>query len=177
MAGHVQHRLRLWYVNYMPTNRRATLEKGKAMRSNNRQRGALGYLLDSDKLTKHIRFATGSKHWDYDIEPYTAALVYGEGTSWAVVNDEGVGDSADDYDGTVTINYGLSKEPDESDDPNVIRVFNIFVQEVKLPWSVIDQCRTGEPIDLADHIRTFGARLDNNHAIWYRFSDKVLESV
>jgi hypothetical protein len=164
-------------LSTMPTNRRATLEKGKAMRSNNRQRGALGYLLDSDKLTKHIRFATGSKHWDYDIEPYTAALVYGEGTSWAVVNDEGVGDSADDYDGTVTINYGLSKEPDESDDPNVIRVFNIFVQEVKLPWSVIDQCRTGEPIDLADHIRTFGYRLDNNHAIWYRFSDKVLESV
>ena len=144
-----------------------TLEKGKAMRSNNRQRGALGYLLDSDKLAKHIRFATGSKFWEWEIEPYKAALVYGEGKSWAVVNTEGVGDEADDYDQSVVVNFGLSRGDE----------FHMIIQEVKLPWSVIDQCRTGEPIDLADHIRAFGYRLHNNHAIWYRFSDKVLENV
>lgn len=157
----------------MPTKTAGPLEKGKAMTRYNRQRGALGYLLDTNKLAQAIREVLGSKDWEWDIEPYKAALVYGEGTKWAVVNDEGVGSRADDYDQTVTINYGLSKESDENENA---RTINIFIQTVELPWSVIDQCRTGEPIDLADHVRTFGHRLDNNHAIWYRFSDKVLEN-
>jgi hypothetical protein len=35
-----------------------------------------------------------------------------------------------------------------------------------LPVEAVEACRTGETADLADHIRTFGSRLDVNHWQW-----------
>ena len=38
-----------------------------------------------------------------------------------------------------------------------------------LPIDDVEECRTGETKDLADHIRTFGSRLDVNHWDWSRW--------
>lgn len=35
-------------------------------------------------------------------------------------------------------------------------------------YRLLDECRTGEQIDLADFIRSFGDRLENNFSIWHR---------
>lgn len=35
-----------------------------------------------------------------------------------------------------------------------------------LPIGELEACRTGESIDLADHVRTFGSRLDANVSSW-----------
>lgn len=40
-----------------------------------------------------------------------------------------------------------------------------------LPIEVVNECRTGETVDLADHIRTFGSRLDVNHLVWREWID------
>jgi len=142
-----------------------TLEKGKAMTRNDRQRGATGYVLDTDKLTAVLRRVTGienAKAWGNPV------LVYGEGKSWAVVNTEGVGGKADDYDTPARVWW----DRDRGDD-----YFDARLSDDVVPFNDIQECVTDELVDLADHIRTFGARLDNNHAIWYGFADKDLATV
>jgi len=42
-----------------------------------------------------------------------------------------------------------------------------------LPLDIVEACRTGEETDLADHIRTFGDRLDSNHYLWFRYAGGV----
>jgi hypothetical protein len=135
------------------------------MTSNNRQRGATGYVLDTDKLTKALRRVTGidtAQIWGNPV------LVYGEDKSWAVVNTEGVGGTADDYDKPARVWF--DRETPEG-------YISVQLEDELVPFNVIQECVTGEQVDLADHVRTFGARLDNNHAIWYGFADKDLATV
>jgi hypothetical protein len=40
-----------------------------------------------------------------------------------------------------------------------------------LPIEAVEACRTGESIDLADHIRTFGSRLDVNHLLLVEWAE------
>lgn len=141
------------------------------MTRNNRERRALGYLLDSDKLARVILDKYDMGKW-HTVKPYASALVYGDGQQWAIVNDEGVGSVAADFDSKSVVYFGLSRPGDK---PGVSRY--ISGDSIELTWQQIDYCRTGEPVDLADFIRTFGARLENNHAIWYRFADKDLATV
>lgn len=42
-----------------------------------------------------------------------------------------------------------------------------------LPLEVVEACRTGESKDLADLIRTFGQRLENNHYQWCKWAEQV----
>jgi hypothetical protein len=132
------------------------------MTSNNRQRGALGYVLDTDKLTKVLRQVTGVENAQAWGNP---VLVYGEGESWAVVNTEGVGGVADNYDKPARVWWDRNLE-----EP----YFDARLGDDLVPFNDIQSCVTGESVDLADHIRTFGSRLENNHAIWYEFADKDL---
>jgi hypothetical protein len=74
-------------------------------------------------------------------------------TSLAVVGTEGVGYDSDDR-GRITVLLqagflGHSAEVDIS---------------AKHLWSL----RSAETVDLADHIRVFGDRLEDNHYIWHR---------
>jgi len=46
----------------------------------------------------------------------------------------------------------------------------MFTEWQYLPLEVAEACRTGERVDLADHIRTFGSRLDVNHWHWYQWA-------
>lgn len=41
-----------------------------------------------------------------------------------------------------------------------------------LPLDVVESCLTGETEDLADHIRTFGSRLDVNVLVWQEWAEK-----
>ena len=142
-----------------------TLEKGKTMRSNDRPHGATGYVLDTDKLTIALRNITGintAQTWGNPV------LVYGEDKSWAVVNTEGVGGKADDYDKPARVWF--DRETPEG-------YISVQLEDELVSFDYIQWCVTDELVDLADHIRSFGARLDNNHAIWYGFADKDLAIV
>jgi hypothetical protein len=140
-------------------------EKEETMTRNNRERGATGYVLDTDKLTKALRRITGVENAQAWGNP---VLVYGEGESWAVVNTEGVGGVADNYDKPARVWW----DRDLGDG-----YFDARLGDDLVPFNDIQSCVTGESADLADHVRTFGARLDNNHAIWYEFADKDLATV
>ena len=129
------------------------------MTSNKRERGALGYVLDKDKLTEALRRVTGidtAQAWGNPV------LVYGEDKSWAVVNTEGVGGKADDYDTPARVWF---------DRVTPEGYISVQLEDELVPFNDIQECVTDEQVDLADHIREFGARLDNNHAIWYEFAD------
>ena len=41
-----------------------------------------------------------------------------------------------------------------------------YWETVTIPVEKVRELVTGETVDLADHIRTFGSRLDTNHYIW-----------
>ena len=73
----------------------------------------------------------------------------------AVVNGEGVGEIAD-----------------ETDEIEVYFAYGFQLTTVKLTLEEIAQADSGERIDLADGIRTFGARLSSNHHIWFRKYDQ-----
>ena len=80
-----------------------------------------------------------------------------EKTSWgdsryALVCDEGVGwEQKEMYLITVPTNLGD---------------FGLYNGSVELSVDVIKSCLTGETADIADFIRVFGDRLDNNVSIW-----------
>ena len=53
----------------------------------------------------------------------------------------------------------------------MVCVTTMFTEWQYLPLEVAEACRTGERVDLADHIRTFGSRLDVNHWHWYQWAE------
>ena len=134
--------------------------------NNERKRGATGYVLDTDKLTKVLRQLTGvdnAQAWGNPV------LVYGEdGSSWGVVNTEGVGGEAGNYDKPARVWW---------DRATAEGYFDARLCSDLVSFNDIQSCVTGESVDLADHIRTFGARLENNYYIWYEFADKDLAAV
>lgn len=71
-------------------------------------------------------------------------------TTWAVICSEGVGWVADDYNAievTVLGHFGQNSR--------------LFIYVERIP-----DMFTGETVDLADHIRTFGDRLEGNFHLW-----------
>lgn len=162
----------VWYAISMPTNRRATLEKGKAMSYSKyeRPRGAVGYPLDSDKLTQAILSKYDMQEW-HTVKPLSSVLVYGKDRRWAIVNTEGVGREAKDYDDTSLVDFVLERPADKPGSSF------ISGDAVGLTWNEVEQCRVpdAEVVDLADFIRTFGYRLDNNHSLWYHFTEAFSE--
>jgi hypothetical protein len=125
--------------------------------SNNRKRGALAYPLNRVRLAKALRDTINPMAEAEKFEPMESALIFGEDKKWAIVNTEGVGGFADDYDEEARVYFTY-------DD-------GFMIDSEKLPWEVVNDCLDDVPaIDLADFIRVFGSRLETNHHIWYRFA-------
>jgi len=136
------------------------------MRFPERKRGAYGYPLSQEKLIQVILDNYEMGKW-HEVRPYEAVLVYGKGQEWSVVNTEGVGVEAKNYDDTVVVWFGLSR-PAEGQD-GVIAWHS--GDSIELTFNQVEQCRDpqGQEIDLADFIRTFGERLERNHRLWWSF--------
>tara|TARA_R110000822_G_C15234936_1_gene485730 strand:+ start:79 stop:519 length:441 start_codon:yes stop_codon:yes gene_type:complete len=135
-----------------------------------RPRGAVGYPLDSDKLAQVILTKYDMREW-HTVKPLTSVLVYGTDKSWAIVNTEGVGREAEDYDTHSVVDFSLER-PGNSDTSKFISG-----DSIELTWNEVEQCRVpnAEIVDLADFIRAFGYRLHRNHQIWYRFTQAFSE--
>lgn len=87
------------------------------------------------------------EHWAY--------AVAADGSEY-LVSDEGVG-------------WGMDDDPNEfgawmQSDTQFSMIPSVTVT---LTADEIRHVATGDPVDLADFIRTFGARLDRNHAMWF----------
>ena len=130
--------------------------------SNNRPRGAIGYPLDSAVLARKLREVinpdTPLDNW----HALKAVLVYGDEKSWAVVNTEGVGSYAEDYDGSADVWHTYAHG-------------RMYCE--KLAFTDVHEALdvNAAPVDLADFIRSFGDRLDSNHSLWFNFATVDLD--
>lgn len=75
-----------------------------------------------------------------------------EDRKYSIVCTEGVGYHADDY-GRVSV--------------PLINQMGWTRQFVEIYSKILWDLRTGEQVDFADHVRTFGDRLEGNFSIWY----------
>lgn len=121
-----------------------------------RIRGVMACELDDRLLAEVIadaRIEAGEKIIDpKDIYPEHSALALdSEGKEFALINDEGVG------------GYGI----DEVLAYYTIGEHGMYIYSVKVPVMALEDIDTEhKKVDLADFIRTFGGRLDNNHQAW-----------
>jgi len=137
------------------------------MITNTRQRGAIATVLDPETLLHAGRAALADQYPDYDparLEKCLAPqmLLPVDRGEAAVVNTEGVGGISRE-DGTVNVWFGYRLG------------FERFPISISL--EALAAAVTEEHIDIADGIRVFGARLDTNHALWFRRYDKESKKV
>lgn len=130
--------------------------------SSNRPRGAFGYPLDSAVLAQKLRQVVNPDTPLDNWHALKSVLVYGDGKSWAVVNTEGVGAYADDYDGQADVWFVYAHGRLDCDKLSFTDVHDALVAGAA-------------PVDLADFIRVFGDRLDSNHALWFNFATVDLD--
>jgi hypothetical protein len=135
-----------------------------------RKRGAFGYPLDTDKLARVILEHYDMGRW-HTVKPWESVLVYGSNKRWAIVNTEGVGIEAEDYDAKSFVDFTLERPGDTETSKWISN------DAIELTWNEVEQCRVpdAEVVDLADFIRTFGYRLERNHQIWYQFTQAFSE--
>ncbi|MBP2437874.1 hypothetical protein [Microbacterium amylolyticum] len=124
-----------------------------------RPRGAIAHIIDPNTLLYIGRTTFAQAHPDYDAQalrhgPTPQMLLTVNRGELAVINSEGVGHIADDDD-TVEVCFTHS-----------MSIIRVRIDLGKLAAAVTD-----ETIDIADGIRTFGSRLDDNHHIWFRRYD------
>ncbi len=125
------------------------------MNKNTRPAGALTTVLDSEALLAAAREQLplqypGSDPVALRDGPLPQMLFTVDRGEAAVVNGEGVGAVADEHDIVdVWFTYGYE------------------LIKIALTLPTIANAFTGDEIDLADGIRTFGGRLDANHYRWY----------
>lgn len=136
-------------------------------RLNARPRGATGRVLD---FTKHEAdaLAYANEHRDPTTEPYTHArvdqppyvlAVAADGSEW-LIGEEGVGWALVEEDNE----FGVFLSRRTADGTS----FSMFPQvQVSLTRDEVLASATDEYVDLADHIRVFGQRLDDNHRTWF----------
>jgi hypothetical protein len=134
-------------------------------RIDNRPRGVLGYTLDTgilkdaiiDALWARDLYKSSTREDLLDrIEPMTTVICYNDNAGeWALINTEGVGRYAKP-DGKSSIHFWID-------------TYHEGDAEVDLP--TIDGCINGGEVDLADFIRVFGDRLDNNHQTWFNWAN------
>jgi hypothetical protein len=123
------------------------------MTNYNRPRGAVGILLDNEILLAGIRAAYPEDIPEDAIDRVDGPqLLLKTGQGWAVIGTEGVGYY--ESEGTIAIYYAVSP----------LGMFTTY----DTPIAAVLAARTAETIDLADHIRVFGSRLDSNHGLWFR---------
>lgn len=114
----------------------------------NRQRGTIVTVLDQDIL---VRYA--NEHFTDDTNlkfrpGFARQMLLLTEDGPAVINTEGLG-------------YVLA-----GDAVAVILEYGMSLTDVDVPLDLIEAAKTDEHIDLADGIRIFGDRLDQNHDLW-----------
>ncbi len=126
----------------------------------NRKPGALGIILDPVVIKEYVHSTFTEHECDADrpaacrsIRTEEMLLLRSPIGELAIIGHEGVGDEIDEGKGTVPayIAIGWSYE------------------RVDLPHDVIQRAMRPEQADVADFVRLFGDRLDNNAYIWRRF--------
>lgn len=129
-----------------------------------RSKGLLVHRLDSEKLLAVGLAVLTAQYGELDevasVEPLVLVKTNKQSV-WsvdpqpqlAVVCSEGVGWQEDDKDGLVPffVDFGH---------------YGSHALKVRVHPRVIEACVTDETVDLADFIRTFGARLDSNFYLW-----------
>jgi hypothetical protein len=129
-----------------------------------RSKGLLVHRLDSEKLLELglniLRLQYGDLDQTASVEPLVLVKTKDQSV-WsvdpqprlAVICGEGVGWQEDEKNGLVTfwVDFGH---------------YGSHALAVKVHPRVIEACVTDETVDLADFIRTFGARLDSNFYTW-----------
>lgn len=110
--------------------------------NNNRTYGTMVHLLDTDKLNKLLFDLTG----DESVKAQRMALVMDADEKFYTLCTEGVG-------------WGVNS------DGEMVILSSMFDDYEFATEDVID-CISDETEDLADFIRTFGARLDSNFYQW-----------
>lgn len=129
----------------------------KTLTDSPRTRGVMACKLDDRKLADLIadaRIEAGEPIIEpKDINPEPAVLALNaEGDAFALINSEGVGGFQSD--GCLRAYYTIGR-------------YGAMIHSVRVPVEAIEDIDTDhDQVDLADFIRTFGARLDNNHQIW-----------
>ena len=138
-------------------------------RRDGRANGYIGEVVSGKKLAEHAKKIYNAQYLeneiDNDIDVSDLLLiklskkdeVWGE-NMYALVCDEGVGWEQRDRS---LINV-----------PTNIGAMGLYNGSVKMSVGLIKSCLTGETADIADFVRVFGDRLDNNVAIW---QDQMLE--
>lgn len=128
------------------------------MEQNTRPRGARTTILDNKVLA-----AAGRKAYQaaYNEPCDTLEVGYSQNMLFAV--DRGIG--------AVVNDEGVGAEFTDEDTVNVYYRLGISIFPLAIPVDDINNAVTDERVDLADGIRTFGARLDANHATWFRRYD------
>ena len=117
-------------------------------------------LLDlTEQTAAALEFSqAGGKDWT-EMDPHNAPLAIAErGDRLYVIGSEGVGYEVTE-ESPLEINFHGRKESS----------FSMFpVVAATLSPAEVRDLPTGEQVDLADHIRTFGGRLEDNFRLWYR---------
>lgn len=115
---------------------------------NDRDRGAVGTLIDTDALLAKMREAGLVED---SAKEFTALLLVSlRDGGYGVVTTEGVGHES--RDGAV---------------PVWVLVAPFYADTVQVPLADVLLCATGDKVDLADHIRVFGSRLESNFRLWF----------
>lgn len=116
----------------------------------NRARGAIGTVLDKDLLLAAVaRQIMNPQDRAWSTLAFDLNVLVETPAGYAVVTSEGVGHS--EREGTVGIET----------------LFGTYGVPVQVPVSELLECRTDTTADLADVIRTFGTRLENNFWTWH----------
>lgn len=125
-----------------------------------RKHGAVGVLLDSDAIKAYVHTTLTEHDCDADSPVNCGSVDVGDQLlltspigEVAVIGTEGVGEAVavDAAEVPIWVAIGWSYEL------------------VKVPATVVQRALTHEGADVADFVRLFGDRLDNNAFIWRRF--------
>ena len=122
-----------------------------------RERGAIAKVLDPEVLVTLGRKALAEKYGQEEMEamqigpgPVPQMIFTVDLKTAAIVNCEGVG-HIETENGKIAVELSTP--------------FSFF--PVELDLGDLGEAVTDREIDLADGIRTFGSRLDSNHALWF----------
>lgn len=127
-----------------------------------RTRGALGLVLRGNVIADWVKADIMERYAEYysqegNDEPKVRAddmlLLRSPIGELAIIGDEGVGEPVPEDKGTIPAYVAVGWE----------------YQLVQLPHAVVQQAMAPEAVDVADWVRIFGDRLDNNAYIWRRF--------
>lgn len=131
--------------------------------------GYSGLLLDNEKLTTVMRKAFVEQSMTENppvehiyAEPSLLLLqrVVGAELEYAVLSVEGVGWTKRKNAGIVQYDHQIE---------HIEVPTRMFWQAVPIPTTDIVECATEKRIEVADHIRVFGSRLDSNCYLWTRW--------